>query len=61
MKPDSHEIYGRRNSRNVGLGVVLGAFVLIVFAVTVVKLTQGGSIEGFDHQQRNSILPMAEE
>ena len=25
MRPDSHEIYGRRRSRNVGLGLVLAA------------------------------------
>ncbi|WP_424929633.1 hypothetical protein [Amaricoccus tamworthensis] len=61
MRPDSHEIFGRRKSRNVGLGLVLGAFVLIVFAVTVVKLTQGVSMEGFDHQTRNSLLPAEEE
>jgi hypothetical protein len=57
MRPDSHEIYGRRRSRNVGLGLVLGAFVLLVFAVTVVKLTEGESMEGFDHGVRASLLP----
>lgn len=49
MRPDSHEIYGRRRSRNVGVGLVLGAFVLIVFAVTIVKLTEGEDMRGFDH------------
>ena len=60
MKPDSHEIYARRRSRNVGLGLVLGAFVLLVFAVTVVKMTEGQSLEANDHQYRNSILPKDE-
>ena len=41
MRPDSHEIYGRRRSRNLGLGLTLGAFVLLIFAVTVVKLLRG--------------------
>ena len=41
MRPDSHEIYGRRRSRNLGLGLTLGAFVLLIFAVTVVKLHEG--------------------
>lgn len=41
MRPDSHEIYGRRKSRNVGVGLVLAAFVVLVFAVTVVKLHEG--------------------
>lgn len=49
MRPDSHEIYGRRRSRNLGLGLTLGAFVILVFAVTVVKLFEGAEIRGFDH------------
>ena len=57
MRPDSHEIYARRRSRNLGVGLVLGAFALLVFAVTVVKLTEGASMEGFDHGFRASVLP----
>jgi hypothetical protein len=49
MRPDSHEIYSRRRSRNRGLGLVLAAFVLLMFAVTVVKMRQGAEITGFDH------------
>jgi hypothetical protein len=49
MRPDSHEIYGRRRSRNVGVGLTLGAFVLLIFAVTVVKLYEGAEVRGFDH------------
>jgi hypothetical protein len=58
MRPDSHELYGRRRSRNLGLGLVLGAFVLLTFAVTVVKLTEGGEVRGFDHTTRS--LPAAQ-
>jgi phosphotransacetylase len=62
MRPDSHEIYDRRKSRNLGLGVVLAAFVLLVFAVTLVKLGEGDTMmEGFDHQPRASLLPKIEE
>jgi hypothetical protein len=57
MRPDSHEIFGRRRSRNVGVGLVLGAFVLIVFAVSVVKLTDGPAVEGYDHVVRPELLP----
>lgn len=60
MRPDSHELYARRRSRNRGLGLVLGAFVVMIFAVTVVKLSQGHMIEGFDHTLRSSILPAVE-
>lgn len=36
-----HELHRRRFSRNLGIGVVLGAFVALVFALTVVKVTNG--------------------
>ncbi len=49
MRPDSHEIYARRRSRNRGLGLVLGAFVLLVFSVTVVKLSEGADMRSPDH------------
>lgn len=61
MRPDTHEIYGRRRGRNRGLGLVLGALVVMVFAVTVVKLSSGQMIEGYDHGVRSSILPLLEE
>jgi len=61
MRPDSHEIYARRRSRNVGMGLVLGALVLLIFAVTFVKLRQGDMMEAFDHTFRPSLLPVAEE
>ncbi len=61
MRPDSHEIYARRRSRNLGLGLVLGGLVLVIFAVTMVKLGEGQSMEGFDHSFRASVLPKAED
>jgi cell division protein FtsI/penicillin-binding protein 2 len=56
-----HELHGRRRSRNVGLGIVLIAFVALVFALTVVKVTQGHLMEAYDHQPRTSLLPMEPE
>jgi uncharacterized sodium:solute symporter family permease YidK len=61
MRPDSHEIYARRRSRNLGLGLVLGGLVLVIFAVTLVKLSDGQSMEGFDHTFRASVLPLEAE
>lgn len=52
-----HEIHNRRRSRNVGLGLVLVMFVVLVFGLTVVKVRQGDTMEAFDHQPRVSILP----
>jgi hypothetical protein len=57
MRPDSHEIYGRRRSRNLGLGLTLAAFVIITFLVTIVKLGEGDDMRGFDHTPRS--LPPA--
>ncbi len=35
------DMHRRRFSRNLGLGLVLAGFVALVFALTVVKVTQG--------------------
>ena len=48
-----HEIHQRRLSRNLGVGLVLGGFVILVFALTMAKLTRGDHVEAFDHQFRN--------
>lgn len=58
-KPD-HEIHGRRKNRNLWVGGILGGFVLLVFGVTIVKLSSGQMIEGFDHVVRPSITVPAE-
>lgn len=55
-----HELHRRRRSRNVGLGLVLLAFVALVFALTVVKVRQGDLMEAYDHQPRTSVLPKEE-
>jgi hypothetical protein len=47
MRPTAHEIYGRRRSRNLGLGLSLAAFVTLVFMVTIVKLNAGHNVRGF--------------
>lgn len=36
-----HELHKRRFSRNMGLGLVLAAFVVLIFGLTVVKVTGG--------------------
>ncbi len=52
---EEHEIHKRRFGRNVGLGLVLLAFVAIIFGVTIVKVSNGGMVEAFDHAVRPSI------
>ncbi|KAF0675800.1 hypothetical protein [Profundibacterium mesophilum] len=51
-----HEIHTRRFSRNLGLGLVLVAFVGVVFALTVVKVQQLGAVQGFDHVLRPEMI-----
>lgn len=58
IKPgrDDREIHRRRRTRNAALGAILAGFVVLVFAVTVVKLSSGQMIEGFDHTFRPSLV-----
>ena len=37
-----HEMHRRRWSRNLGLGLVLGAFVALIFGLTIVKVGEQG-------------------
>jgi hypothetical protein len=40
-----HEIHSRRFGRNLGVGLTLAAFIAIVFAMTVVKITHAGMFQ----------------
>ena len=35
-----HELHRRRFGRNLGVGLVLAAFIALIFGLTVVKVTQ---------------------
>ena len=53
FKPE-HEIYQRRFSRNLGLGLALAAFVVLSFFLTVEKVTQGdplGALSGTSYDK----------
>ncbi len=49
-------VHARRRRSNVVVGLILGAFVVLVFAVTIVKMKNGASMEAFDHVLRPSML-----
>ncbi len=36
-----HEIHTRRYGRNLGVGLLLAGFIVIIFGLTVVKVTRG--------------------
>ena len=50
-----HEIHTRRFSRNLGVGLALAGFAALVFALSVVKVSSTGPVEGFDHTPRPSL------
>jgi len=52
----THEIHKRRLSRNVGVAGVLVGFIAVVFGLTVVKVTNLGPVEGFDHVVRPALI-----
>ncbi|MEM8553819.1 MAG: hypothetical protein AAGF71_03230 [Pseudomonadota bacterium] len=51
----THELHSRRLGRNVGVSLALGGLVVVVFALTVVKVTETGPVEGFDHVVRPAL------
>lgn len=51
-----HEMHQRRLSRNLGLGLVLAAFVVLVFALTVVKVSNGARPHANDAKQNTGTL-----
>jgi len=56
-----HEIHKRRFTRNLGVGALLAGFVALMFALSVVKITNlGGPIQGYDHVVRPELTGAAE-
>jgi len=53
-----HDLHRRRFSRNVGVGLVLVAFICIIFGLTVVKVKQLGQMQAFDHVVRPELVPV---
>ncbi|MCB1397314.1 MAG: hypothetical protein H6898_05260 [Rhodobacter sp.] len=54
-----HELHKRRWGRNLGLGLTLGAFIALVFGLTIAKVQQGSQMQGFDHTYRIEMDPDA--
>lgn len=55
-----HDLHKRRFSRNLGLGLTLAAFVVLVFALTVVKVKRGDPMQGYDHTLQPGSVPKTE-
>ena len=56
MKNNDFEIRKRRSSTNIALGLVLAIFVILIFSVTVVKLSNGDKMQAYDHVLRPEML-----
>lgn len=52
-----HDLHRRRGGRNLGLALVLAAFVALVFGLSVAKIRNGDLMQAFDHQPRATVLP----
>jgi hypothetical protein len=44
-----HEIHHRRFGRNLGVGLLLGGFAVVTFALTLVKVSNGDRVHAGDH------------
>ena len=51
-----NDINQKRKSKNLWLALSLGSFIIVVFFVTIAKLSGGNTIEGFDHILRPSLI-----
>ncbi|GHC44671.1 hypothetical protein GCM10007315_02390 [Gemmobacter tilapiae] len=56
--PKPHELHQRRFGRNLGLGLSLAAFVALVFALTVVKVTGGDPMAAMSGQTQGVTGPI---
>jgi len=52
-----HELHRRRLGRNTGVGLVLVAFIVLVFGLTIAKVSGGDMIQAFDHTYRPALDP----
>ena len=56
LNKEDDDLNIKRKNRNLWLALSLGLFIVIVFLVTIAKLSDGNLIEGFDHTLRPSLL-----
>ena len=56
MKNQEIHVHKSKTASNIGLGLILIAFVILIFSVTIVKLSKGNTIQGFDHVLRPEMI-----
>lgn len=50
----THELHRRRFSRNLGVGLVLAAFIALIFGLTVVKVSTGNYVSSQPNAVENA-------
>ncbi len=53
----AHELHKRRLGRNMGVGLTLAAFIALVFGLTIVKISGGSEMQGYDHTYQVEMDP----
>ena len=52
-----HDLHRRRWGRNLGLALTLGAFIALVFGLTIAKVQNGSQLQGWDHSYQPEADP----
>ena len=52
-----HELHSRRWGRNLGVALSLGAFIALVFGLSVAKIQRGSLMQAADHTYRAELDP----
>ena len=55
------DMHRRRGSQNLGVTVCLVLFIGLVAVLSLVKITNTGPVEGYDHAPRSSVTEEASE
>ena len=50
FEPPEHDLHRRRFGRNLGVGLLLGAFVVLTFLLTIEKVTYGDPMKAIRGQ-----------
>ena len=56
-----NKINNNKISRNVKIGFMLLAAVVLIFSITIVKLKQGSLLQGYDHVLRQNLVEKNED
>ena len=49
------DMHRRRRSQNIGVAVCLVSFIGLVMVLSLVKITNSGPVEGYDHAPRPAL------